>query len=217
MLRAGFGANVSGSPTTTGVGSPSRPRPWAAGCWPRLRPLPHPLRCCAGTATSSQPSTMAPRIGVQADLPRRKTSVSSWYVWHGRTRHADIRACRAHSRTSDMNLGATPSRGPSPSTVSRLPRSGARVCRGAPSSRLMGALSLRQIQEHAWIFALAYVVFCMVTTRPPKTIVEPAALGTVANTNTKLLIYGLFQKGRVLAQDGTAPNLTLRCLGAQLR
>ena len=58
MLRAGFGANVSGSPTTTGVGSPSRPRPWAAGCWPRLRPLPHPLRCCAGTATSSQPSTM---------------------------------------------------------------------------------------------------------------------------------------------------------------
>ena len=119
MLRAGFGANVSGFPTTTGVGSPSRPRPCAAGCWPRLRPLPHPLRCCAGTATSSQPSTMAPRIGVQADLPRRKASVSSWYVWHGRTRHADIRACRAHSRTSDMNLGATPSRGPSPSTVSR--------------------------------------------------------------------------------------------------
>ena len=36
---------------------------------------------------------------------------------------------------------------------------------------------------------------------PPKTIVEPAALGTVANTDTKLLIYGLFQKGRVLAQD----------------
>ena len=45
----------------------------------------------------------------------------------------------------------------------------------------------------------------MVTTRPPKTIVEPAALGTVANTDTKLLIYGLFQKGRVLAQDGSAP------------
>ena len=42
----------------------------------------------------------------------------------------------------------------------------------------------------------------MVTTRPPKTIVEPTALGTVANTNTKLLIYRLFQKGRVLAQDG---------------
>ena len=40
------------------------------------------------------------------------------------------------------------------------------------------------------------------TTRPPKTIVEPTALGTVANTNTKLLIYRLFQKGRVLAQDG---------------
>ena len=29
-----------------------------------------------------------------------------------------------------------------------------------------------------------------------------AALGPVANTDTKLLIYGLFQKGRVLAQDG---------------
>ena len=28
------------------------------------------------------------------------------------------------------------------------------------------------------------------------------ALGPVTNTNTKLLIYGLFQKGRVLAQDG---------------
>ena len=43
----------------------------------------------------------------------------------------------------------------------------------------------------------------MVTTRPPKMIVKPTALGPVANTDTKLLIYGLFQKGRVLAQDGT--------------
>ena len=42
----------------------------------------------------------------------------------------------------------------------------------------------------------------MVTTRPPKTIVTPTALGPVANTDTKFLIYGLFQKGRVLAQDG---------------
>ena len=42
----------------------------------------------------------------------------------------------------------------------------------------------------------------MVTTRPPKTIVKPTALGPVANTDTKLLIYGLSQKGRVLAQDG---------------
>ena len=42
----------------------------------------------------------------------------------------------------------------------------------------------------------------MVTTRPPKTIVKPTALGPVANTDTKLLIYDLFQKGRVLAQDG---------------
>ena len=31
----------------------------------------------------------------------------------------------------------------------------------------------------------------MVTTRPPKTIVKPTALGPVANTDTKLLIYGL--------------------------
>ncbi len=29
----------------------------------------------------------------------------------------------------------------------------------------------------------------------------PAPIRTVANTDTKLLIYGLFQKGRVLAQD----------------
>ena len=45
----------------------------------------------------------------------------------------------------------------------------------------------------------------MVTTRPPNTIVKPTALGPVANTDTKLLIYGLFQKGRVLAQDGVEP------------
>ncbi len=44
----------------------------------------------------------------------------------------------------------------------------------------------------------------MVTTRPPKTIVKPTALGLVANTDTKLLIYGLFQRDRVLAQDGKA-------------
>ena len=48
----------------------------------------------------------------------------------------------------------------------------------------------------------------MVTTRPPKTIVEPTALGPVANTDTKLLIYGLFQKGRVLAQDGEPESPT---------
>ena len=35
-----------------------------------------------------------------------------------------------------------------------------------------------------------------------QTIVKPTALGPVANTDTKLLIYGLFQKGRVLVQDG---------------
>ena len=35
-----------------------------------------------------------------------------------------------------------------------------------------------------------------------QTIVKLTAPGPVANTDTKLLIYGLFQKGRVLAQDG---------------
>ena len=54
------------------------------------------------------------------------------------------------------------------------------------------------------------VVICMVTTRPPKTIVKPTALGPVANTDTKLLIYGLFQKGRVLAQDGIETRPTER-------
>ena len=49
----------------------------------------------------------------------------------------------------------------------------------------------------------------MVTTRPPKTMVKPTALGPVANTDTKLLIYGLFQKGRVLAQDGVAGRPTV--------
>ncbi len=47
----------------------------------------------------------------------------------------------------------------------------------------------------------------MVTTRPPKMIVKPTALGPVANTDTKLLVYGLFQKGRVLAQDGIVSSL----------
>ena len=50
----------------------------------------------------------------------------------------------------------------------------------------------------------------MVTTRPPKTIVKPTALGPVANTDTKLLIYGLFQKGRVLAQDAVDYVETVR-------
>ena len=64
----------------------------------------------------------------------------------------------------------------------------------------------------------------MVTTRPPKTIVKPTALGPVANTDTKLLIYGLFQKGRVLAQDGIPAlcpgawhSLSGRCFPARMR
>ena len=51
----------------------------------------------------------------------------------------------------------------------------------------------------------------MVTTRPPKTIVKPTALGPVANTDTKLLIYGLFQKGRVLAQDDLREENRVLC------
>ena len=41
-----------------------------------------------------------------------------------------------------------------------------------------------------------------------QTIVKPTALGPGANTDTKLLIYGLFQKGRVLAQDGVGVLIT---------
>ena len=52
----------------------------------------------------------------------------------------------------------------------------------------------------------------MVTTRLPKTIVKPTALGPVANTDTKLLIYGLFQKGRVLAQDGVPTEMLSKAL-----
>ena len=101
----GFGASVSGSRTTSGAGSPSRPRLWAARRWPRLRPLPHPLRFCVGTATSSQPSTMAARTGVQADLRRRRTSVSSLCAWRGRTRRGDIRACDGALKNLGHELG----------------------------------------------------------------------------------------------------------------
>ena len=65
----------------------------------QIASVPHPLRFCVGTAASSQPSTMAARTGAQADLRRRRTSVSSLCAWRGRTRRGDIRACEAHSRT----------------------------------------------------------------------------------------------------------------------
>ena len=45
------------------------------------------------------------------------------------------------------------------------------------------------------------VIMDLKITPSGQTIVKPTALGPVANTDTKLLIYGLFQKGRVLAQD----------------
>ena len=47
-----------------------------------------------------------------------------------------------------------------------------------------------------------YVIMGLKITPSGQTIVKPTALGPVANTDTKLLIYGLFQKGRVLAQEG---------------
>ena len=47
-----------------------------------------------------------------------------------------------------------------------------------------------------------YVIMELKITPSGQTIVKPTALGPVANTDPKLLIYGLFQKGRVLAQDG---------------
>ena len=43
-----------------------------------------------------------------------------------------------------------------------------------------------------------------------QTIVKPTALGPGANTDTKLLIYGLFQKGRVLAQDAVDADVARR-------
>ena len=46
--------------------------------------------------------------------------------------------------------------------------------------------------------------------------IRTTALGPVANTDTTLLIYGLFQKGRVLAQDGVAPDGQKRLLSLRL-
>ena len=46
-----------------------------------------------------------------------------------------------------------------------------------------------------------YVMMDPKITPSGQTIVKPTALGPVANTDTKLLIYDLFQKGRVLAQN----------------
>ncbi len=40
-----------------------------------------------------------------------------------------------------------------------------------------------------------YVIMDLKITPLGQTIVKPTALGPVANTDTKLLIYGLFQKG----------------------
>ena len=52
-----------------------------------------------------------------------------------------------------------------------------------------------------------YVIMDLKITPSGQTIVKPTALGPGANTDTKLLIYGLFQEGRVLAQDGEASQV----------
>ena len=44
----------------------------------------------------------------------------------------------------------------------------------------------------------------MVTTRPPKTIVKPTALGPVANTDTKLLIMAYFKRAEFWHRTGKA-------------
>ncbi len=64
----------------------------------------------------------------------------------------------------------------------------------------IGSLAQRQLDNtFTW-----YVIMDLKITPSGQTIVKPTALGPVANTDTKLLIYGLFQKGRVLAQDALA-------------
>ena len=49
--------------------------------------------------------------------------------------------------------------------------------------------------------------------RQPSTLPPMRRLGPIANIDAKLLIYGLFQKGRVLAQDGLAGMMSEACYG----
>ena len=49
-----------------------------------------------------------------------------------------------------------------------------------------------------------YVIMGLKITPLGQTIIKPTDLGLVSNTDTKLLICGLFHKGRVLAQAGSA-------------
>ena len=138
-------------------------------------------------------------VSVRDRLNRRESSSEELVPWQNR------RLYRDHHTSAGKREGRWPRR------VARATWRHSQLllpcridCRQRRSP--LGGLDRRsvetQLQEYAWIFALDQVVVCMVTTRPPKTIVEPTALGTVANTDSKLLIYRLFQKGRVLAQDG---------------
>ena len=85
----------------------------------------------------------------------------------------------------------------------RLPRSPARSTRF--SSRKWSITSccwrLTQPARTSSRNCTWYVIMDLKITPSGQTIVKPTALGPAANTDTKLLIYGLFQKGRVLAQD----------------
>ena len=57
------------------------------------------------------------------------------------------------------------------------------------------------MKRKRFFFAKGYVHITNSKQRKHRT-GRPTALGAVANTDSKLLIYRLFQKGRVLAQDG---------------
>ena len=61
------------------------------------------------------------------------------------------------------------------------------------------SLSRRSITSCRWRLTPSCAKTRTATTSPSAGL---RPFGDVANTDTKLLIYGLFQKGRVLAQDG---------------
>ena len=62
-----------------------------------------------------------------------------------------------------------------------------------------------------------YVMMDPKITPSGQTIVKPTALGPGANTDTKLLIYGLFQKGRVLGTGRVSIIITLDALLEPIR
>ena len=90
--------------------------------------------------------------------------------------------------------------------VERLEAAGAvfvSVTQSFNTATSMGRLTLHML--------LSFAQFEREVTVTPsgQTIVKPTALGPGANTDTKLLIYGLFQKGRVLAQGANTDTKLL--------